>query len=114
MRLGPVLGRRKQMIKFKGTTIYPAALYDILNDIPEITNYVVEAYTNDIGTDEINIKLNSGRQDEEFSKMIKDHFRAKLRVSPAIEFIGAAEIDRLKFPENSRKAVVFHDRRAKN
>ena len=30
-RLSPVLGRTQQMIKYKGTTIYPPAIFDILN-----------------------------------------------------------------------------------
>ena len=32
MRLGPVIGRKNQMIKYKGTTLYPPALYDILDE----------------------------------------------------------------------------------
>ncbi|MBN1599198.1 MAG: AMP-binding protein [Bacteroidales bacterium] len=111
MRLGPVLGRRKQMIKFKGTTVYPPALYDILDDISEIDNYIVETYTNDIGTDEILIKASCKDQSEAMIKRIKDHFRAKLRVSPAIEFLNSKEIDKIKHPENSRKPVIFHDKR---
>ena len=112
MRLGPVLGRRKQMIKFKGTTVYPPALYDILDDIAEINNYLVEVYTNDIGTDEIIIKAFCNKQSEGLEKKIKDHFRAKLRVSPSVEFCTNEEIDKLKFRENSRKPVVFHDKRS--
>lgn len=111
MRLGPVLGRRKQMIKFKGTTVYPPALYDILDDISEISNYVVEVYTNDIGTDEILIKAFCKEQSEDMEKQIKDHFRAKLRVSPSVEFCSSEAIDKQKFKENSRKPIVFHDRR---
>jgi phenylacetate-CoA ligase len=111
MRLGPVLGRRKQMIKFKGTSVYPPSLYDILDDIKEIETYIVEAYTNDIGTDEILIKASCHNVTEGLEKNIKDHFRAKLRVSPNIEFCSAEEIDKLKFPAKSRKPVIFHDKR---
>lgn len=111
IRLGPVLGRRKQMIKFKGTTVYPPSLYDILDNISEIKTYIVEAYTNDIGTDEILIKAGCSKVTDGLEKKIKDHFRAKLRVSPAIEFIDIEEVDRLKFPPNSRKPVIFHDKR---
>ena len=57
IRLGPVIGRKKQMIKFKGTTLYPPALYDILENIEGVKNYVVEVYTNQIGTDEILIRV---------------------------------------------------------
>lgn len=112
MRLGPVVGRRKQMIKFKGTTVYPPALYDILDGIKEIKNYVVEVYTNEIDTDEILIKAGCVQMTEDLEKIIKDHFRAKLRVSPSIEFLDTDEIERLKFPEKSRKPVIFHDKRS--
>ncbi|MBN2523639.1 MAG: AMP-binding protein [Bacteroidales bacterium] len=111
IRLGPVLGRRKQMIKFKGTTVYPPALYDILDDISEIDNYIVEAYTNDIGTDEILIKAFCTNQTDGLEKRIKDHFRAKLRVSPSVEFCPNEEIEKLKFKGSSRKPVIFHDKR---
>lgn len=112
MRLGPVVGRRKQMIKFKGTTVYPPALYDILDGIKEIKNYVVEVYTNDIGTDEILIKAGCNKMTDDLEKIIKDHFRAKLRVSPSIKFFDVDEVEKLKFPENSRKPVIFHDKRS--
>ena len=38
MRLSPLLGRKGQMIKYKGTTLYPTALYDILDNIAGIEN----------------------------------------------------------------------------
>ena len=42
------------MIKYKGTTLYPPALFaDILDNIPSVKNYIVEVYTNELGTDEI-------------------------------------------------------------
>ena len=50
-RLSSVIGRKGQMIKFKGTTLYPPALFDILDNIPEVKSYVVEVYTNSLGTD---------------------------------------------------------------
>ncbi len=111
MRLGPVVGRRKQMIKFKGTTVYPPALYDILDGIEEIHNYIVEVYTNEIGTDEILIKAGCIQVNDDLEKIIKDHFRAKLRVSPSITFLDIDKIEKLKFPGNSRKPIIFHDKR---
>ena len=33
-RLGPILGRKKQMIKFRGTTLYPNSLYAVLDSFP--------------------------------------------------------------------------------
>ena len=111
IRLGPIVGRRKQMIKYKGTTLYPPALYDILNNIEGVKNYVVEVYTNEIGTDEILIRIGCEAVPEHFEKDIKDHFRAKLRVAPRVQFDSVDMINKLQFPELSRKPVVFFDKR---
>lgn len=111
MRLGPVLGRKQQMIKYKGTTLYPPALYDILDNVDGISNYFVEVYTNSIGTDEILIHIGSKFQGEAFEKEIKDHFRAKLRVAPQIVFEPPDQIDRMINPESGRKSIKFADKR---
>jgi phenylacetate-CoA ligase len=111
MRLGPVLGRKQQMIKYKGTTLYPPALYDILDNVDNIVNYYVEVYTNAIGTDEILIHIGSHLVTDTFEKQIKDHFRAKLRVAPQIVFEPVDLIGKIQFPEESRKPVKFIDKR---
>ena len=111
MRLGPVVGRKKQMIKYKGTTIYPPAMDNILNDFNEVESYVIEIFHNSIGTDEILIKIVSKTMSEKLLSNIKDHFRAKLRVTPKIEFCDKDEIQKLQFPVMSRKPVIVFDKR---
>ena len=111
LRLGPIIGRKKQMIKYKGTTLYPPALYDILNNIEQVENYVVEVFTNDIGTDEILIHLAARDKTETLVTTIVEHFRAKLRVTPTIKFVSAAEINVMQNPEMSRKPLKFIDKR---
>jgi phenylacetate-CoA ligase len=111
IRLGPVIGRKKQMIKFKGTTLYPPALYDILENIEGIANYVVEVYTNQVGIDEILIRIGATDPSESFEKTIKDHFRAKLRVAPSISFETTDYINSLQHPPMSRKPTKLIDRR---
>jgi len=113
LRLGPVIGRKNQMIKYKGTTLYPSSLYDILDGIEFVDNYVVEVSTNDIGTDEIVIHAGSKKNISHLEKDIKDHFRAKLRVAPTVVFRSFEEIQRIQFPDNSRKSVKFIDSREK-
>jgi len=111
LRIGPVVGRKNQMIKYKGTTLFPPALYDILDNIDFITNYIVEVFTNQIGTDEIVIHVGSKVPITAKEKDIKDHFRAKLRVAPLVSFHHAEEISQMMSPEISRKPVKFIDNR---
>lgn len=110
-RLSSIVGRRKQMIKFKGTTLYPPALFDILDNIPDVQNYIVEVYTNSLGTDQVQIKIGSENRSEAFIKQIKDIFRSKVRVAPDIFFEPVDYIDKLQHPQMSRKVVKFMDLR---
>jgi len=111
LRVGPVLGRKKQMIKLKGTTVYPPAIYDILNHIDGVENFVVEAYTNEIGTDELLIHIGSKTHSDMFEHNLKTALRAKLRVTPKIAFLPIDKIHQMQFPEMSRKPVLFVDNR---
>ena len=113
-RLGPVIGRKKQMIKFKGTTLYPPALFDILDNIYDIGNYVVEVFTNELGTDEIQIRVSIEKSSAQFETRLKDRFRAKLRVAPSIIFDSVENIEKIRFPEENRKAINFIDKRTSN
>lgn len=111
MRLGPVVGRKKQMIKYKGTTLYPPAMDNILNDFNEVECYIIEISNNTIGTDEICIKIATKTPSDKLLSRIKDHFRAKLRVSPRIEIHDKKTIQKLQFPIMSRKPVMVIDNR---
>jgi len=114
LRIGSIIGRKNQMIKFKGTTLFPQSLYDVLNDITGIKNFLVEVSTNNIGTDDIIVSIGCKEHDVEFEKTIKDHFRAKLRVAPNIRFFSPQDIEKLQNSEISRKIVTFIDKRNNN
>jgi len=111
LRVGPVLGRKQQMIKYKGTTLYPPAMHDVLNHFDSVENHLIEISTNELGTDEIVIKIASNDASEELLHEIKDYFRAKLRVTPKIEFAPAEDLQQMVFPAMSRKPVRFFDLR---
>ncbi len=110
-RLSSVLGRKGQMIKFKGTTIYPPILFDILDNISDVQNYIVEVFTNSLGTDQIQIRIGSENRSDAFVKQIKDIFRSKVRVAPDIKFESVELIASLQCPPMSRKVVKFFDLR---
>jgi len=109
--LSPVVGRKKQMIKFKGTTLYPPALFDLLNEMEEVKEYVVEVYPNEIGMDEVLLHILPANFQEETDHKIRAYLQARLRVSPHVKYISKDEIVKMQFPETSRKPVKFIDRR---
>lgn len=111
LRLGPVVGRRKQMIKYKGTTLYPPAMDNLLNDFGEVENFVIEIYHNSIGTDEIRVKIATKTPSQTLLHSIKDHCRSRLRVSPTIEFCDREEIEKLRLSKLGRKPISVIDKR---
>lgn len=113
LRLGPVVGRKQQMIKYKGTTLYPPALNDVLTGFPGISFYQILIKNNDIGTDEIVVRISCENEKETFLKEVKDHFRAKLRVSPSIEVHPSEWLQKQIFVPQSRKPIYFIDLRDK-
>ena len=112
VRVSSVVGRKKQMIKFKGTTLYPPALFDILDNIPDVKNYVVEVFTNELGTDDVLVRVGTLTPGERFEKEIKDIFRAKVRVAPGVIFDTPENVSKIMFPPMSRKPVKFIDKRS--
>jgi phenylacetate-CoA ligase len=112
VRLSPIVGRKKQMIKFKGTTLYPPALFDLLNEMEEVKDFVAEVYSNDIGMDEVLLHILPINYTEDCDHKIRAYLQARLRVSPYVKYISAEEMQKMQFPESVRKPVKFIDRRS--
>ncbi|MDR0766361.1 MAG: AMP-binding protein [Odoribacteraceae bacterium] len=111
-RVSPVVGRVNHMIKFKGTTLYPPALFDVLDHTPYVENYLIEVNLNDSGTDDVTARVGTRPGAvEDVVKDLKDRFRARVRVAPRIVIASPAEIRQLNFPDASRKPVKFIDKR---
>lgn len=111
-RLTPLVGRKNNMIKLKGTTLYPPALNDVLDNTDYVENYVVVVRDSDAGTDEVVVRVGlKGSPSEDVVKDLKDRFRSRVRVAPIVEICPADEIRAVNFPAKSRKPVKFIDER---
>jgi phenylacetate-CoA ligase len=111
-RIGPVLGRKQQMIKLKGTTLYPPAIFDILQQMEGITDYVVEATTGPLGLDELKLHVHAADgQIQAAQQLLQSAFQSRLRVVPELLFKTATEIERLQHSGESRKVKKFIDSR---
>ncbi len=111
-RISPIVGRKNHMIKYKGTTLYPPAMADVLNNTGYVENYYITLKTSDAGTDDVIITI--GLRDNaplDAVKDLKDRFRAKIRVAPQIVVAPAEAVRKVNFPAMSRKPVTFFDER---
>lgn len=105
-RISAVKGRKLQMIKYKGTTLYPPAIFNVLNELESVKEYVVEVSKDEIGGDAMKLYIHGEENDE-----LKNKLRSRLRVMPVIEFVEAHIIQQMQFPAASRKQVRFIDKR---
>lgn len=106
IRLSPVVGRKNQMIKYNGTTVFPPSIYDALSSIPDVRDYVVEVLKNELGNDEIVLHISQGGNLDMVENQIKHALQTKLRVLPALNFVSAQHLQSMR-PAESRKPVTI-------
>lgn len=111
-RLGPIIGRKHQMIKYKGTTVYPPALCNVMDNAPEIKRYVIEVCSNEYDNDEVIVRYEASEKLN--MKALVDHFKTKVRVTPKLIATSPEELDKLMFPPMSRKPIKFIDNRSRH
>lgn len=109
-RLGPILGRKRQMIKFRGTTLYPNSIYSALDSIPGISEYYVSALSDYDLSDVVKVTV-SVRDSACTAEMIRDRLQATLRVRPEVVLATEEDVRNQVYSPNSRKPVRFRDMR---
>jgi|25_taG_2_1085351.scaffolds.fasta_scaffold01740_2 phenylacetate-CoA ligase len=108
MRISTPVGRKKQMIKLKGTTLYPQQIINLLTAFQSLKIFVIEASLNENQTDEILIRIPN---DFTETSKLQEHLQAGLKVKVALEKTSVEKIEKMKFPKESRKPKLFHDYR---
>lgn len=113
-RVMSVIGRVDNMMKIKGVSVYPEQIEEALLEVPGLTAYLIEAYTDSEGVDRIKIKVSfEGDRDEIFSEVEKA-VKGRARVKPdVIEPMPRDEIIKIWFSRGTRKPKRFWDRRKK-
>ncbi len=111
VRIGPILGRKCQRLKYKGVTLYPKTIENALLGIKDVICYQIEAHTGDDLTDNIIVRIGSNSSGSGFKTALHDALLAKARVTPQIEIQRPEELEKRLFEGGSRKAIIFRDRR---
>ena len=109
MRLGPILGRKAQMLKMRGTTLFPSAFFGVLDGIPEVAEYYMEVSGTAL-SDEVRIfaAVTGGMSAE----AVAERLYGRVRIHVPVELVDIAAA-RAKVFGKSRKPVRFFDLRAK-
>jgi phenylacetate-CoA ligase len=109
-RLGPIIGRKKQKLKIKGTTLYPQAIINIMDEMTEVEDYVVIITSTHDMSDHIEIQL-CFRSPHDLTAMVKERLKGQLKISPELTLSNATEIMKIKSSVSERKKTKIVDRR---
>lgn len=113
-RLTPLVGRKNNMLKLKGTTLYPPAINDVLDNTAYVDLYQVVVTESEAGTDDVLVRVSlkpGSDEPDRLVKDLKDRFRSRIRVAPRIEIVDPQLLASQVLPPKSRKPIKFLDLR---
>ncbi len=111
-RLGPILGRRAQMLKCRGTTLFPAAVNGVLQQITGVQGYYLEVHSEFDLSDRLRVVV--GCDGDLSVTMVAEQIAAKTRVKPEVVLVSSAAIREKTLQPEMRKPVTFFDYRDKD
>lgn len=110
-RIGPILGRKSQMMKIRGTTVYPAAVQRVLDGLPWVRSYALVVTSPSPLSDELTVVAAVDGACDSAPTALAERLQAELKVRPFVRIAPAEEVERLLNPGDNRKRSVFIDRR---
>ena len=111
-RLGPVVGRNRQLLKVRGSSLFPSAIFDCLNALAEVRDYAVVAHREHDLSDRIELHVCLTRNTAQIRERVLHRARALLKVQPKMIVADMAAIRHLQSSSNPRKPSRFIDRRS--
>jgi len=108
IKVSPVVGRKQQRIKLKGTTIYPPAIANVLNAHRYVKDYLILIDKDELDSDELTVFIDS-TIGEKGLPALKVALKAHLRVSPKLEVADIGALRRRFKVHLKRKPVQILD-----
>lgn len=106
-RLGPIIGRKNQKLKFKGTSVFPSTLQLVLEETKNVEAFVVIAQAGSELSDSIEILFHGSASTAD----LREAIQARAKIAPRIRQASPGEIEKLQMPPDARKRRTFVDLR---
>ena len=110
-RIGPILAREGQMLKIKGTKVYPTLISDLLATLPGVEDFVILADHDEHGSDRARVLVALAPESGATEKSVGENLYAALRIHPLVETAARERIAELALPAGYRKKRAFIDQR---
>jgi phenylacetate-CoA ligase len=106
-RLGPILGRKHQKLKFKGTSLFPSTLAAVLEESEGVESFVVLARKESELSDSVEVLVHGSVS----VAGLREVMQARAKIVPLIREATREEIESLQMPPQARKRRTFVDLR---
>ena len=107
-RIGPIVGRKNQKLKFKGASLFPSTLASVLEEASDVESFVIVARVESELSDAIEILIHgSARVD-----VLREALQARAKIAPQVRHVSREEIESLQMPPQAKKRRTFVDLRA--
>lgn len=106
-RLGPILGRKNQKLKFKGASLFPSALQSVLEEAEGVEAFVIVARAESELSDSVEVLVQGAAP----LATLREALQARAKIVPMIRQASLAEIEALQMPPQARKRRTFVDLR---
>ena len=109
-RLGPVVGRKNQKLKYKGASLFPSTLATVLEKMKNVESFVIIARRESELSDAIEVLVHGAAP----VKDLREALQARAKIAPQIRHASREEIEQLQLPPSARKRRTFVDLRSEN
>jgi phenylacetate-CoA ligase len=106
-RLGPIVGRKNQRLKFKGTSLFPNTVQSVLEETRGVESFMVIARAENELSDSIEILYRGSAS----AAQVREAVQARTRITPVVRQAAQARIEALQLPPQARKRTTFVDLR---
>ncbi|HEY5041660.1 MAG TPA: AMP-binding protein [Verrucomicrobiae bacterium] len=106
-RLGPIVGRKNQKLKLKGTSLFPSTLQAVLEQAAGVENFVIIARKENELSDSVEVLIRGSAK----AAALREAIQARAKIAPQIRHGSSSEIEKLQLPPDARKRRTFVDLR---
>jgi phenylacetate-CoA ligase len=106
-RLGPIVGRKNQKLKFKGASLFPSTLQAVLEQTKGVESFVIVARAENDLSDSVEVLVHGDAS----VGTLREALQARSKILPQIRHVSRAEIEALQMPPQARKRRTFVDLR---
>jgi phenylacetate-CoA ligase len=106
-RLGPILGRKHQKLKFKGASLFPPMLASVLEETPGVESFVIVARSESELSDAVEVLYHGPAS----VATLREALQARAKIAPLVRQVASGEIAALASPPEARKPRTFVDLR---